>query len=76
MNAQEINNLTALLPRRALPIDIYCGIFGDTRDAIKKRLQRGHWLQGKHVLVPEGVKTQWVNLEAVDEWALKNCRGV
>ena len=73
MTDLEINKMAALLPRRALPIDIYCGLYGDTRDAIKKRIQKGHWNRGVHTIVPDGVKGIWINLEAVDKWALKNC---
>ncbi|AKH63865.1 MULTISPECIES: hypothetical protein [Photorhabdus] len=55
-----------------VPISTYCYATGETVDAINKRIQRGVWLDGVHVLKVEGVKERWIDLNEVAKWARKN----
>ncbi|MGV7960111.1 excisionase [Photorhabdus tasmaniensis] len=55
-----------------VPISAYCYATGETVDAINKRIQRGVWLDGVHVLKVEGVKERWIDLNEVAKWARKN----
>ena len=50
-------------------LDVYLRDRGDTREAVRKRLRSGHWLRGVHARVPDGSKSLWINLAAVDDWA-------
>lgn len=52
-----------------VPMNRYCELFGETPDAVDKRLRSGHWLRDVHVRQPEGSKQLWINLEAVNDWA-------
>lgn len=52
-----------------VPINRYCELFGETADAVDKRLRSGHWLRNVHVRQPPGSKQSWVNIEAVNDWA-------
>ncbi|HGF2071958.1 TPA: excisionase, partial [Escherichia coli] len=50
----------------------YCRNAGETVDAVNKRIQRGIWKEGVHVLKVDGVKERWVDLIEVSKWARKN----
>jgi hypothetical protein len=39
-----------------VPITKYCEEMGETLDAVNKRLQRGVWQEGVHVLKVDGSK--------------------
>ncbi|HFT1913420.1 TPA: excisionase, partial [Escherichia coli] len=45
-----------------VPISTYCRNAGETVDAVNKRIQRGIWKEGVHVLKVDGVKERWVDL--------------
>jgi hypothetical protein len=49
-------------------LDRYCALSGDSADAVDKRVRSGIWLDGVHVRVPEGSKSRWVNMKAVNDW--------
>ncbi|WP_096845555.1 excisionase [Escherichia coli] len=53
-------------------ISTYCRNAGETVDAVNKRIQRGIWKEGVHVLKVDGVKERWVDLIEVSKWARKN----
>ena len=55
-----------------VPISNYCRDAGETVDAVNKRIQRGIWKEGVHVLKVDGVKERWVDLIEVSKWARKN----
>lgn len=55
-----------------IPISTYCRDSGETLDAINKRIQRGLWVEGVHVLKVNGVKERWVDLTEISKWARKN----
>jgi hypothetical protein len=42
---------------------------GETTETIDKRVERGVWRQGKHVLKLAGVKGRWIDLDEVTAWA-------
>ncbi|EMD1718696.1 excisionase [Providencia stuartii] len=50
----------------------YCNLYGETPEAINKRLQRQHWIEGVHVLKVEGSKERWIDITEVNKWARKN----
>jgi hypothetical protein len=52
-----------------VPLPAYLASTGETREAINKRLARGHWLRGIHARKPDGSADLWVNLQAVNDWA-------
>lgn len=39
---------------------------------INKRIQRGIWQLGVHIVNVDGVKERWVNIAEVTKWAMKN----
>lgn len=55
-----------------VPITAYCNSMGETLDAVNKRLQRGVWQEGVHVLKVDGSKERWIDLAEVAKWARKN----
>jgi len=55
-----------------IPITTYCEMAGESLDAINKRIQRGIWQEGIHVLKVDGVKERWIDLAEVSKWARKN----
>ncbi|WP_354691061.1 excisionase [Phytobacter sp. RSE-02] len=55
-----------------VPITAYCNSMGETLDAVNKRLQRGVWQEGVHVLKVDGSKERWIDLNEVAKWARKN----
>ena len=57
-----------------VPISTYCIETGETPDAITKRVQRGVWREGIHVLKVEGVKERWIDLNEVAKWARQSCQ--
>lgn len=52
-----------------IPLSMYCQHTGETVEAINKRIQRGVWLDGKHIFKIEGVKERWVDLAEITKWA-------
>lgn len=55
-----------------VPISSYCAAVGESLDAVNKRLQRGVWQEGVHVLKVDGVKERWIDLKEIEKWARKN----
>jgi len=54
---------------RWVRINKYIAESGETAEAVEKRLRTGVWLRDVHARVPQGSKTLWVNLDAVNDWA-------
>ncbi|WP_229905981.1 excisionase [Rahnella laticis] len=52
-----------------VPLSAYCQMTGETPEAINKRVQRGIWREGIHVLKIAGVKERWIDLHEIDKWA-------
>jgi hypothetical protein len=55
-----------------VPLSTYCRDAGETVEAVNKRIQRGLWKEGVHVLKVDGVKERWIDLTEVSKWARKN----
>lgn len=55
-----------------VPLSAYCKETGENVEAINKRIQRGLWREGIHVLKVEGVKERWIDLTEVTKWARQN----
>lgn len=55
-----------------VPLSTYCRDSGETVDAVNKRIQRGLWIEGIHVLKIDGVKERWIDLLEVSNWARQN----
>ncbi|MFJ5159712.1 excisionase [Pantoea sp. NPDC088449] len=58
-----------MLNLHCVPISMYCKQTGETPEAVTKRVLRGFWLEGKHVLKVNGAKERWIDLEEVNKWA-------
>ncbi|MCZ0752526.1 excisionase [Aeromonas enteropelogenes] len=57
----------------AIPLSTYLSTIEITdRDTINKRIQRGIWQLGVHIVNVDGVKERWVNITEVTKWAMKN----
>ena len=57
----------------AIPLSTYLSTIELTdRDTINKRIQRGIWQLGVHIVNVDGVKERWVNIAEVIKWAMKN----
>jgi len=52
-----------------VPMSRYCELYGETPDAVDKRVRSGHWLRDVHVRLPPGSKQLWINVDAVHDWA-------
>ncbi|WP_124458970.1 excisionase [Variovorax sp. KBW07] len=61
--------MTTVIALGWVPINRYCELFGETPDAVDKRLRSGHWLRDVHVRHPVGSKQSWINIQAVNDWA-------
>ena len=55
-----------------VPISTYCRDSGETVEAVNKRIQRGLWQEGVHILKIDGVKERWIDLTEVTKWARKS----
>lgn len=44
----------------------YCQEFGETPNAVRKRRERGEWVDGRHTQVRN--RRIWVNTEAAQKW--------
>jgi|GEM_PF-4318262 len=55
-------------PIKVIPLELYCKIFSDTREAIMKRLTRKTWVMGVHVKKPKGQNKLWVDLQEIENW--------
>ena len=57
----------------AIPLSTYLSTIELTdRDTINKRIQRGIWQLGVHIVNVDGVKERWVNIAEVTKWAMNN----
>ncbi|QBH97194.1 excisionase [Limnobaculum zhutongyuii] len=61
-----------MLSLDCVPLTTYYQMTGETADAVNKRIQRGLWIEGVHVLKIEGVKERWIDLVEVAKWARTN----
>ena len=66
-----MKNIKPLWPQ-ALPIETYCELYNDSVTAIDYRVKQGYWKIGVHLTKPDGIKCRWVNIQAVEQWALEN----
>ena len=60
---------------KTLPLSTHCDLYHDSVVAIDHRLKNGYWKRGVHVVQPEGVRERWIDIEQVEQWALKNSQG-
>lgn len=59
----------AIIPGDVFRIDLAAAIFGLTRKAIERKIERGDWLQGRQYhRAPDG--TIWVDREGVQRWVI------
>ncbi len=61
--------MTTVIAIEWMPLSRYCDLYGETSDAVDKRIRSGHWLRDVHVRQPTGSKQLWVNVDAVNDWA-------
>ena len=54
---------------RTIPLSRYVQETGETSQCVQKRLERGVWAIGKHVLQVKGVRERWIDLDEVEKWA-------
>ncbi len=47
-------------------LEKYCEVTGETPEAVRKRRQKGIWLDGRHTRVRN--RRLWVNTKAAQEW--------
>lgn len=52
-----------------VPLSQYCTISGESLKAVERRIERGHWVKGKHYFSIANVRERWVDLEAISDWA-------
>lgn len=52
----------------------YCEVSGETPGAVRKRREKGQWLDGTHTAVRN--RRLWVNLDAAQRWALQFSDGI
>lgn len=50
-------------------LEKYCKDSGETPEAVRKRRQKGIWLDGRHTRVRN--RRLWVNKKAAQEWVVK-----
>jgi hypothetical protein len=55
-----------------LPLQKYCEISGESRTAVIKRIERGIWQEGIHVIKIPHVRERWIDLPKVEAWARGN----
>ena len=58
-----------VLPTQWIPQSKYLEMYGEKKTTIDERIKKRQWVKGKHYNVPEGCKTRWINIEAVNAWA-------
>lgn len=54
---------------RVMPVSSYCQLYGETKAAVDRRIERGIWVKGIHWYIPPNVKERWLDLEAIEKWA-------
>ncbi len=54
-----------------IPVDRYCELYGETKEAVMTRRSKGIWRDGVESKFLKGAGL-WVNLIAVNEWAAKS----
>jgi hypothetical protein len=52
-----------------LPLHRYCEISGESRTAVIKRIERGIWIIGQHVIKIPNVRERWIDTIEVEKWA-------
>ena len=58
----------ALLPAQWVKTNLYCELTGHTKTTLQKNKASGVWTEGVHYKAgPEGPKTCYYNLTAIDE---------
>lgn len=76
LNSAVRHHIKEVTATRTLPKDVYCRRFNTTTAAISMRLKKGIWQMGNQVLRVPGAG-DFIDLDAVDEWVLKegkSCR--
>ncbi|SIR65483.1 hypothetical protein SAMN05880558_1243 [Aeromonas sp. RU39B] len=68
------HNLVIMAMPSAVPLSTYLAVIEPSidRGTIDKRIQRGVWQLGIHIVNVDGVKERWVNIDEVMKWALKS----
>lgn len=68
--AAGITSETNAYPIVWMKIEAYCALRGEEPEAVRSRLRRGIWLEGRHIKVKDGRK--YVNLPEADQWVESN----
>lgn len=55
-----------MLARKWITLAKYCAEFGETAKAVRRRREKGEWLDGRHTQVRN--RRIWVNVEAAQRW--------
>lgn len=64
---KKVESLKFML--KTVPLSQYCIISGESLKAVERRIERGHWVKGKHYFSIANVRERWVDLEAISDWA-------
>lgn len=65
--SQSSQSAQRILSARYVTVKLYALISGKTEGAIRKKIERGIWLEGKHYRRdPEGCI--WINTVGVESW--------
>jgi hypothetical protein len=62
----EQEDFTVNFDMRWVTLAKYCATTGETPTAVRKRRERGVWLDGRHTQVRN--RRLWVNVEAAQQW--------
>lgn len=64
--ARDVTSNSNAYPMVWVKLSAYCAMRGEQPGAVRSRLRRGEWLEGKHVRVKDG--RTYVNLPEADRW--------
>ncbi len=53
---------------RVVPLTQYCVLSGENENAVKRRIERGHWVLGVHYHKNKNVRERAIDLEGVENW--------
>lgn len=54
-----------------VPKRVYLELFGETEEAVRKRIHIGAWKAGEQYSRPEGAG-MWISIKGVNAWAAKH----
>lgn len=51
-----------------VPLKKYCEMSGEKEDAVKRRIDRGIWIEGVHFIKVAHVRERWIDIKEVEKW--------